>query len=848
MKKIAIDPQNDNAVRTTNGSPDSPGQAWRGCCISFLTINKIASVLFVLLLLPTALADASEVSLEAALEPVYFQKIKIDGFWKAQFKRLTEKWIPHCIEQMEAGGEGQELLNLVHTAKALKGQPHGEFTGRPWSDAYVYNTVESICLALAVDSAGDEELAKAQKSLRAKMEEWIPIILAAQCDDGYIHSFHVVNKHPRYSNVKWHEFYVQGYFLEMGVAHYRITGGRDRRLYDAAVRCADHLCDTFGPAPKRVWIHGHAGMGYALCRLARLVNEAEGPGEGDKYFELAKFLLDTRHTVEEHRSAYDQSHRPVVEMTDAVGHAVRATYFYTAMADLATLTHDDDYLAAVDGIWHNAVHRKHYITGGVGASHRGEAFSDDFDVRNDGYCESCAGCGLTFWADRMHRIHHDAHHVDVQERTLYNNLLGAVELSGENFFYQNPLVSEKPRYSWHGCPCCVGNIPRALLAIKDLTYALDPAKNTLYVSHFVAGEGTIADIAGTSLCVCQETGYPWTGAVKITLNPREEAEFTLKIRIPDRSESDLYIVTPEVDEEFTVDLNGTAQTLSAKDGYVSLRRTWQSGDVVELTLPMEVQRVRCDERAVANRGRVALIRGPIAYNVENVDHDHDVRKLILPPSAPLKAVWKPELLGGVMTIEGQAAVQTEEGTEPATLLAVPNYVRLNRGGWSQVWITEDPEKTVAVGSQSQPFVKPIVREELDTRTLDRVVIGDAESEKRHNLQGKNTAAGVFRNMRWRHAGNGWFSYDLEVKPDAQNVLLCTYWGSDTGNRRFDLLVDDRKIAHQTLNRDKPGEFFDVEYTIPEELTRSKNRVTVRVQADAGATAGGVFDLRTLGTH
>jgi len=640
---------------------------------------------------------ASDVALETALEPVYLQKVKVDGFWKAQLKRLTEKWIPHCIRQMEASGEGQELLNLVHTARALKGEPHGKFTGASFSDAYIYNTIESICLALAIDATGDEPLANAQRFLRAKLEQWIPIVLAAQCEDGYIHSFHILNEHPRYTNIKSHEFYVQGYFIEMGVAHYRITGGGDRRLYDAARRCADHLCETFGPPPRRVWIHGHAGMGYALCRLARLVNQVEGPGEGDKYFHLAKFLLDTRHTVAEHRKAYHQSHRPVVEMTDATGHAVRATYFYTAVADLAMLTRDDDYRAAVDRIWANAIHRKHYITGGVGASHEGEAFSDDFDLRNDGYCESCAGCGMTFWADRMFRMHHDAHHLDVQERTLYNNLLGAVELTGETFFYQNPLASEKARHSWHGSPCCVGNIPRALLAIKDSMYALDPNRGTLYVCHFVSSEATIADIAGTSLGISQKTKYPWKGDVKIVLSPREAVPFTLKIRIPDRTESDLYTATPEVDNHFEIQVNGKAQSLPVKDGFVSLARTWQSGDCVALRLPMDVQRVHCDDRVLANRGRVALIRGPITYNVESVDHKHNVDELILPPNSPLKAVWKPELLDGIVAIEGQAEVRTDAGRKPVELLAVPNYVRLNRGGWSQVWITEDPEKTLGQG-------------------------------------------------------------------------------------------------------------------------------------------------------
>jgi hypothetical protein len=211
----------------------------------------------------------------------------------------------------------------------------------------------------------------------------------------------------------------------------------------------------------------------------------------------------------------------------------------------------------------------------------------------------------------------------------------------------------------------------------------------------------------------------------------------------------------------------------------------------------------------------------------------------------VKAVWKPALLGGVMAIEGLAAIQRGNERKPTKLFAVPNYARLNRGGWSQVWITEDPEKTISIETLSKPVVKRIVREALDERTVDRVIVGNAESEKDHNLQGKNTASGLFRNMLWRHAGNGWFSYELRVRPDAKNVLLCTYWGSDSGNRRFDILIDNREIARQTLNREKPEEFFDVEYVIPEELTRGRKQVTVRVQADDGATAGGVFDLRIV---
>jgi len=224
-------------------------------------------------------ATACSVLLVSGLsaEPVRLDTIEVGGFWKQQIKRITEKWLPHCVRQMEEGGRGQELLNLQAAARVLRGEDPGrKYTGAPWADAYVYNTVEASCLALAYEPGDDADLAKAQDFLRAKVEEWIPLILAAQAADGYIHSFHVVNGHPRYSNVGWHEFYVMGYFLEMGVAHYRATAGKDRRLYEAAVRCADQLDATFGPTPKRTWRNGHPGLEYALCRLGRLVNEVEG--------------------------------------------------------------------------------------------------------------------------------------------------------------------------------------------------------------------------------------------------------------------------------------------------------------------------------------------------------------------------------------------------------------------------------------------------------------------------------------------------------------------------------------------------------------------------------------------
>ena len=731
---------------------DQEGAELVNCC---LFVNRLVVTSLFSLGCVSAVSSADEGAAAEPLEPVRFQQVKINGFWKQQITLQTEKWISHCIREMEEGGAGKELLNLVAAGKVLRGEPCGKYTGAPWSDAYIYNTVEAACLALEVDPAGDAELAKAQDFLRAKIEEWMPIILGAQMKDGYIHSFHTVNQHPHFSNIGWHEFYVMGYFLEMGIAHYRMTGGKDRRLYDAAVKCADHLCDTFGPPPKRTWKNGHPGMEHALCRLGALVSEVEGAGKGDKYSALAKFFLSHQHEIEP--GVYNQSEKPAVEMTEARGHAVRATYFYTAMADVARLTGDSAYLSAVDKIWANAINRKHYLTGGVGASHNGEAFGGDFELPNNAYCESCAGCGLSFWAEQMHRLHTDAHYVDVQERALFNNVLGSVALSGTNFYYQNPLISNQARYPWHGCPCCVGNIPRTLIAIKDLMYSLNSKRDTLYVNHFVDSEGTIAGIAGKALRIRQETRYPWEGAVKITVHLSEPAAFTLALRIPGRTESELYTATPDRQAAFSVTVNGQAQPVKVEKGYALLQRTWQEGDQVDLSLLLEVQRVRCDERVAANRGRVAVQRGPLVYNFESADHPKPIKQAVLKPDVELKPVWKAGLLGGVTVLEGGG------------FTAVPNYARLNRGGSSQVWMLENHEKA----GQNTLAGQADLTVSFCRDGMEPSAVNDSElpkSEKDHAVPNFDF---------WPHKGTAeWLQYEF-AKP--VEVKACTVsWFDDTG--------------------------------------------------------------------
>jgi hypothetical protein len=341
-------------------------------------------------------------------------------------------------------------------------------------------------------------------------------------------------------------------------------------------------------------------------------------------------------------------------------------------------------------------------------------------------------------------------------------------------------------------------------------------------------------VGSAALRIRQQTEYPWQGKVEVTLHPARPAEFTLKIRIPDRTESELYTADPDLTCLFNVLVNGEAQSLEMEKGYVALRRTWRDGDQVKLLVPIEVQRVRCDPRVVANRGRVALQRGPLVYNFEDVDQPESIDPVELKPELKLQAVWREDLLGGNMAIQADGVT------------AVPNFVRLNRGGASRVWVIEDPAKAITVASGAPE--SDIDLSKIVARTVDVVVIGRSNSERDHALEGAKTASGQFRGYHWRHAGGGgWFSYRMKVDPEETQSVFCSYWGSDVGNRRFSIEVDGEKIGSQLLDNNRPDRFSGVEYAIPKQITSGKSEVTVKLQAEPQAMAGGIFDLRILKT-
>jgi DUF1680 family protein len=623
------------------------------------------------------------------LEAVYTRNFKINSkFWNARARVLMVNWIPHCIDIINRNdvtlGPGG-IDNFIEAGKKLRGEPAGYHKGYVFSNAWVHQTVEAMSIALMIDPQGDPEIIKAHEKFRATLEDWIPRILAAQEPDGYLQTAFTLDRvggrgggitesskfqHWDPAHRGDHEGYTAGYFLESAINHYQMTNKKDARLYNAAKKLADCWSSHLGPAPRKPWYDGHQEMEQALVRFGRFVNDSEGDGKGDKYIQTAKFLLDCRYTAAVNpvrdRQEYDQSHLPVTQQYEAVGHAVRATYTYSGMADVAVETHDPDYQSAVKSLWDNIVNKKYYLTGGIGSGETSEGFGPNYSLRNNAYCESCSSCGMVFFHWKMNLAYHDAKYVDNYEETMYNALLGSTDLDGKNFYYTNPLDASMARSSWHTCPCCVGNIPRTLLMVPTWTYAKAP--DGVYVNMYIGSAITVENAAGTDIEMVQETDYPWSGKIAITVNPKASKSFAVRLRVPNRTTSKLYKPTPEVNGMVSLAVNGTRVKPVMDKGYAVITRTWKAGDRIELELPLKVQRVTATDQIASTRGKVALRYGPLIYNVEAVDQD--ITKAVAGNGA-LTAEWRGDLLGGVTTIKGEFA-------DGSKLLAIPNYARVNR--------------------------------------------------------------------------------------------------------------------------------------------------------------------------
>jgi uncharacterized protein len=623
-------------------------------------------------------SDTVKVKVEPApptthLDPVWTTRYTISSpFWRLRIRNIIVNWIPHCVQKINdptlpEGG----IENFVQAANKLAGK-EAKHAGAPFANAWVYNTLESMCLATLVNAAGDGDVLRTQAEFRKTIDDWVPKLLGAQEPDGYLQTMYTIRGLKRWSNRSDHEDYNAGYFLDAAIAHYEAAGGEDRRMLEAAIRLANCWCDNIGPG-KRDWFAGHQEYEQSLVRFARFLKTIEPlpvAATPQRYVALAKFLMDSRRDGEE----YDQSHLPVIRQYEAVGHAVRAVYGYSGMTDIAMETGDMDYYSAVKSLWNSVVNRKYYVTGGVGSGETSEGFGKDFSLPNRAYCESCAGCGELFFQYKMQLAFQQSRYADLFEETLYNAVLGGLDLEAQSFTYTNPLDSSEKRYKWHGCPCCVGNLPRTLLSLPTWMYS--KAAEQLYVNLFAGSIVDVGTVGGASVRVTQTTDYPWSSRVSLVISPVKPARFTVNLRAPNRHTSELYRTTPGCDGLTSVAVNGKSLKQGAKNGYVSITRKWAAGDRIDLEVPLRVQRITPDTRIPATAGRVALRYGPLIYNLESVDQDIDAA---LAPDAPLTTEWDNNLLGGVMVIKGKFA----NGTP---LKAIPNYARLNRGGRSIVWI------------------------------------------------------------------------------------------------------------------------------------------------------------------
>jgi len=642
------------------------------------------------------------------VQPVPFTDVQVsDEFWSRRLETNRTVTIPFAFGKCEQTGR---IDNFAIAGGLMKGEHQGDF---PFDDTDPYKILEGASYSLSVHP--DPKLEK-------YLDDLIVKIAAAQEPDGYLYTCRT-NDYTKLINwfgkERWsklrgsHELYNMGHLYEAAVAHYQATGKRS--LLNVAVKNADFLDQVFGTG-KNETAPGHQIIEMGLARLYRATGN-------DKYLKLAKFFLDTRGPEQ---SEYNQSHKKVLAQSEAVGHAVRASYMYCGMADIAALTGDPSYLKAIDRIWENVVTKKLYLTGGIGARGSGEAFGKNYELPNaTAYCETCAAIGNVMWNHRMFLSHGDAKYIDVLERTLYNSLISGVSLTGDSFFYPNPLEShgQHKRSPWFGCACCPGNITRFMPSIPGYIYAHDgPA---LYINLF-AGSSAEVRIQDRMVRIEQQTRYPWDGRVKMTIDPEPSGRFEICIRIPGWARnqpvpSDLYRYMLKSDAKVSLKINGKDFAVNTEKGFVRIDRRWRKGDAIELNLPMSIRRVLCHEKVTENTGKVALERGPIVYCAEWPDNNGHVLNCILKDDTELTSEYRKELLNGLTVISGKA-VALSYGKDGKSMsrkeqdfAAIPYYAWAHRGaGEMAVWLARTPP-AVRPLTPSGMILNPSFEQQIDNK-------------------------------------------------------------------------------------------------------------------------------------
>ena len=626
------------------------------------------------------------------IDPVPFTSVKVtDNFWGQRLQASREVTIPLAFSKCEETGRYENFVKAAHPSDTYKVE------GFSFDDTDVYKTIEGASYSLQTYP---------DKKLQKYIDSVLVIVAGAQEPDGYLYTARTMNpKHPHNwaGKERWvavenlsHEFYNLGHMIEGAVAHYQATGKRN--FLDIAIKYADCVCREIGNGPQqKKYVPGHQIAEMALVKLYMVTGDK-------KYLDQAKFFLDTRGYTSR-KDAYSQAHKPVVEQDEAVGHAVRAVYMYSGMADVAAITGDSSYIKAIDKIWDNIVSKKIYITGGIGAHHAGEAFGNNYELPNlSAYCETCAAIGNVYMNYRLFLLHGDAKYFDVLERTLYNGLISGVSLDGGSFFYPNPLSSngKYSRKPWFGCACCPSNVSRFIPSLPGYVYAVK--NDQVYVNLYLSNKAELK-VDKKKILLEQETGYPWNGDIRLKITQGNQ-DFTMKLRIPgwvrgNVLPGDLYSYTDNQKPAYQVAVNGQTVESDVNDGYLSIARKWKKGDVVEVHFDMIPRIVKANPKVEADHGRVAVERGPIVYCAEWPDNRFNVHSILLNQHPQFKVTDKPELLYGIrqITTDAQALSYDKAGklvTKDVELTLIPYYAWAHRGeGDMEVWLPIDVSATSA---------------------------------------------------------------------------------------------------------------------------------------------------------
>ena len=623
------------------------------------------------------------------INPVPFTSVKVtpNTFWGQRLEASRKVTVPLAFSKCEETGR---YTNFTNAAQHMK-DPSKVFTIKegtfPFDDTDPYKTIEGASYLLQTYP---------DKKLRAYVDSVIDIIATAQEPDGYLYTARTQNPehpHPWSGASRWvseeqgsHELYNLGHMLESAVAHYQATGSR--KFLDIAIRYADVVCKEVGPNPGQACVvPGHQIPEMGLAKLYLVTGDK-------KYLDEAKFLLDYRGKTTV-KQEYSQSHKPVVEQDEAVGHAVRAAYMYAGMADVAALTGDKDYIKAIDAIWDNIVGKKLYITGGIGATGNGEAFGKNYELPNmTAYCETCAAIGNVYVNHRLFLLHDESKYYDVLERTLYNGLISGVSLEGNGFYYPNPLESAGgyERKPWFGCACCPSNICRFIPSLPGYVYAVKENEfnktPAVYVNLFLSNTSTL-NVGGKKVRLSQKTNYPWDGDITLKVEENKAGEFFFKIRLPGwvRNQvvpSDLYTYVDGKQPKFTITSNNYQHpffdtNIETGRGYLELGGKWKKGDVIKIHFDMEPRIVRAHENVEADKGMLCVERGPLVYCAEQPDNKMDITEASITTNTKFRT--------GKAEIAGTTVTTLIADDQPLTL--IPYYAWCHRGaGKMRVWIPE----------------------------------------------------------------------------------------------------------------------------------------------------------------